>query len=454
MVANNFSSLINHSFWGNKMQFTIVGNGLMGISLGYFLTQKGISVEIFETPPFFGGLTGPVNLEDGAVVDPCFEPILSIDGELLHLCAELGIADQLQSRQTNLGFFIDGKIHPMNHVSELMQFLPLGWVDRLRLGRTLLQARSVKDWYQLENINAKEWLIRWGGQRVFEKFWQPMLKARFDGHTSQIPATYVWAWLARMAVNRSSIETQFLTGGNNILRREMIKQIEAAGGVIHHDNPVQTVIIEQNRVRKIRLLQETRPLESVAITTQLPQFRRLLAGNRPDYDQFLKKTESLGNICLLLVLDQPLTEYSTISICDDTTPFEQIDITTYADTQNHDPDRHYLVYLSKSTTPGSPWQDKTEEEIKADWLQHLERMFPNFDKNRINYNVINRTRHAEPFHQVNSSHLIPNIRTPIENLYLATTDQIYPLPTTGEAIIEQAEQVTQMIVEDMTGATP
>ena len=155
-----------------------------------------------------------------------------------------------------------------------------------------------------------------------------------------------------------------------------------------------------------------------------------------------------------MVLDQPLTEYSTISICDDTTPFEQIDITTYADTQRHGPDRHYLVYLSKSTIPDSPWQDKTEEEIKADWLQHLERMFPNFNKNQINYNVINRTRHAEPFHRVNSSHLIPNIRTPIENLYLATTDQIYPLPTTGEAVIEQAEQVTQMIVEDMTGATP
>ena len=112
------------------MQFAIVGDGLMGISLGYFLSQKGVTVEIFETPPFFGELAKPVNLEDGTVIDPCFQPILSKDGELLHLCAKLGIADQLQTHKTNLGFFIDGKIRPANHVSELLRFLPLGLVGR------------------------------------------------------------------------------------------------------------------------------------------------------------------------------------------------------------------------------------------------------------------------------------------------------------------------------------
>ncbi len=433
------------------MQFAIVGDGLMGISLGYFLSQEGVTVEIFETPPFFGELAKPVNLEDGTVIDPCFQPILSKDGELLHLCAKLGIADQLQTHKTNLGFFIDGKIHPANHVSELLRFLPLGLVGRFRLGRTLLRAQSVKDWYQLENINAEEWLIRWGGQRVFDKFWQPILKAKFDGNINKIPATYIWAWLARMAVNRSSIETQFLTGGNNRLRNEMIKRIEAAGGVIHQDNPVQTVIIQQNRVQKIRLPQETRLFERVAITTQLPQFRRLLAGNRPDYDQFLKKTDSLGSICLLLILKQPLTEYSTISISDNAIPFERIESTTYTDTQ-HD-GKYYLVYLPKFTAPDSPWQDKTDDEIKEDWLQHLETIFPHFDRNWISHDVVNRTRHAEPLHRVNSSHLIPNIRTPIDNLYLVTTDQIYPTATTaGEAIIEHAEQATQMIIEDITNA--
>jgi len=439
------------SFRGNTMPLAIVGDGLMGVSLGYFLTQKGVPVEVFESPPFFDVLTRPVNLEDGTVIDPCFQPILSKDGELLQLCAELGISEQLQSYQTNLGFFIDNEIHPMNHVPELLRFLPLGWIDRLRLGSMLLRAQFVKDWYQLENINAEKWLVRWSGQRVFNKFWQPLLKAKFDGNINTIPATYIWAWLTRMAVNRSSIQTQFLTGGNSTLRRAMIKRIEAAGGVIHQDGPVQTVIIEQNRARKIRLPQETQPVDRVAVTIQLPQFRRLLAGNRPDYDQFLKKTESLGNVCLLLVLNRPLTTYSTISICDGTIPFERIEITTYTDAR-HD-GQYYLAYLPKFIAPDSPWQDKTDEEITENWLGHLKTIFPDFERGWISHAIVNRTRHAEPLHRVNSSHLIPNIRTPIDNLYLVTTDQIYPTPTTGEAIIEHAERATQMIVEDLANAS-
>jgi protoporphyrinogen oxidase len=211
---------------------------------------------------------------------------------------------------------------------------------------------------------------------------------------------------------------------------------------------VQTVIIEQNRVQKIRLPQETRSFERVAITTQLPQFRRLLAGNRPDYDQFLKKTESLGSICLLFILNQPLTTYSTISISDNTIPFERIETTTYDTPQDN---HHYLVYLTKSITPNSPWQDKTDEEIKEEWLHHLKIIFPNLDPDWISHSVVNRTAHAEPLHRVNSSHLLPNIRTPIDNLYLVTTDQIYPTTATaGEGIIEHAEQATEMIVEDIS----
>jgi protoporphyrinogen oxidase len=432
------------------MQLAIVGDGLMGVSLGYFLTQKGVTVEIFETPAFFDEAGGPVNSKGGMVVDPCFQPILSKDGELLQLCADLGLGDQLQSYRTNLGFFVDGQIHPMNHVPELLRFLPLSWLDRFRLGRTLFQAQRVRDWYKLESINVRDWLIRWGGQRVFEKFWQPMLKARFEGNIDTIPATYIWAWLARMAVNRSTIETQYLTGGYNTLRKTMVNKIVAAGGVVHQDCPVQTVILEQNQVSKIRLAGGTRPVDMAAITTQLPQFRRLLAGNRPDYDQFLKKTESLGSICLLLVLNRPLTPYSTVSICDNTIPFERIEITPYDGTPPNNP--HYLVYLPKITAPGNPWLEKSDDEIRTAWLQHLKTIFPDFDPDSISDQIITRTRHAEPLHRINSSHLIPNIRTPLDNLYLVTTDQIYPTSTTGEAIIEHAQLATRMIVEDITHA--
>jgi len=47
----------------------IVGGGIMGISLGYFLSQQGLKVEIFEVSPTLGGLADSITLEDGPPVD-------------------------------------------------------------------------------------------------------------------------------------------------------------------------------------------------------------------------------------------------------------------------------------------------------------------------------------------------------------------------------------------------
>lgn len=72
------------------MKVGIVGAGIMGISLGYFLTQKGVEVEIFESTGDIGGLAGPLQLEDGTEVDRYYHTILSSDRHLASLCQELG----------------------------------------------------------------------------------------------------------------------------------------------------------------------------------------------------------------------------------------------------------------------------------------------------------------------------------------------------------------------------
>jgi protoporphyrinogen oxidase len=82
------------------MSIAIVGGGIMGISLGYFLSQAGVEVEIFEASPEPGGLAGQVCLEDGTKVDRYYHTILSSDRHLRQLCTELGIADQLRFHET------------------------------------------------------------------------------------------------------------------------------------------------------------------------------------------------------------------------------------------------------------------------------------------------------------------------------------------------------------------
>ena len=219
------------------MKMGIIGGGIMGMCIGYFLSQKGVEVEIFEAAPMLGGLAGPLTLEDGTTVDRFYHAILSSDNHLRQLCAELGIADQLRFHETRMGFFYKGQIHSMNNIIEFLRFPPLGWIDRFRLGLTVLSAQFIRDWHRLEGISVEKWLVRWGGRRTYENIWLPMLKAKFDGSFDNTPATYIWARLVRMKSTRSGAnqkeEAGHLIGGYITLIRAMANQIEAAGGRIY-----------------------------------------------------------------------------------------------------------------------------------------------------------------------------------------------------------------------------
>lgn len=433
------------------MSIAIIGGGIMGISLGYLLSQQGQKVEIFEASPVLGGLAGPLYLDDGTAVDRFYHAILSSDSHLRQLCTELGIADQLRFRETRMGFFYQGQIYSMNTVMEFLRFPPLGWIDRFRLGLTVLYAQYVRDWYKLEGIPVDKWLIGLSGQRTYENIWRPLLKAKFDGTFADTPATYMWARLVRTKSTRAGAnqkeEAGHLIGGYITMIKAMADQIEAAGGKIHLRTPVQEVVIEQGRARGVRVGEEVHPFSAVAVTMQSPIFRRLIPGATPEYKEFLDKTDYLGIVCPLLVLDRPLTGYWTLNITDDRVPFTGIiETTAYIDPQYAG--GHHLVYLPKYTAPGSRWQQMSDDEIKEIWLENLEKMFPQFDRRSVRYFLVHRERYVEPLHGLNSVHLIPEIKTPIENLYLATTAQIYPALTNGESVSRHASETAKIILRD------
>jgi protoporphyrinogen oxidase len=79
----------------------IVGGGLLGITLGYLISKKGIQVDIWEASSSLGGLAGSLTLDDGTVVDRYYHALLPSDSHLRQLCTELDLNDQLRFHETN-----------------------------------------------------------------------------------------------------------------------------------------------------------------------------------------------------------------------------------------------------------------------------------------------------------------------------------------------------------------
>jgi protoporphyrinogen oxidase len=432
------------------MRVAIVGGGVMGVTLGYFLSKEGVEVEIFEASPGLGGLAGQIRLPDGTMVDRFYHAILSSDMHVRELCDELGIADWFRFHETRTGFYRRGKIHSMDHALDFLRFAPLSLIERAQLAWTVVQAQRVRDWSLLESVGVAEWLTLLGGEGVYEKLWRPMLAAKFDGSFDQTPATYMWSRLVRMKSARKGAAQKelvgHLIGGHIKLIEAMEEQIERAGGVIHLNTPVREIMIAGGRAWGLRLGEEVLSFDAVIATLPVPHVRSLIADAAPAYSEFLSKTAYLGVIAVLLVLDRPLSGYWTLNIIEDGSPLTGvIETTTYIDP--HFVGGHHLVYMPKYTAPESRWQTTSDDEVRRVWLEALEGMFPDFDRGWIQYCLIHRERCVEPLHPKNGLSLIPSVTTPIEDLYLATTAQIYPALTNAESVTAHARSVADTVLQ-------
>jgi len=426
----------------------IIGGGILGISLGYFLSREGVRVTIFEASDTLGGLAGPIKM-DGYNIDRFYHAILTSDAHLTQLFEDLSITDQYRYREAQTAFYHQGRLYPLTNVKEFLTFPPLGWIDRFRLGLTIVYAKMVRDWRRLESISVEKRLTQIGGKKTFDAIWRPLLRAKFDGSFDDTPATYIWSRLNRVSSTRKGADQKemagHLIGGYITLIEAMAQRIRAAGGAIHLSSPVHEIVVRDGQMSGLRTPNGTLEFDAIVATLQTPLFLRLAPGLDAKYRDYLGQTKYLGIICPLLVLDRPLTGYWTLHITDEGIPFTGvIETTSYIDPQyvggNH------LVYLPKYTLPNSPWFKMSDDEVRETWLNTLERMFPDFRRGWIKHMFVHRERLVEPIHPLNGTHLIPSIQTPVKNLYLANTGQIYPALTNGESVTRHARQAADTIL--------
>ncbi|HEV2072244.1 MAG TPA: hypothetical protein VGR29_01265, partial [Thermomicrobiales bacterium] len=86
----------------------------------------------------------------------------------------------------------------------------------------------------------------------------------------------------------------------------------------------------------------------------------------------------------------------------------------------------------------------------------LEKINPNFDPTWVKQTWVFRERAAQPIIPLNYSEMIPEHRTPLKNLYLANTTQIYPEDRGTNYSVRLGEDIAKLILDDIKcrGAEP
>jgi len=432
----------------------IVGGGYAGITAALRLAQRGHRVTLWERAPQFGGqaIAFPV---PGNYLEHFYHHLFQSDKEITALIHELGIGDKLLWLPSNVGYFADGKIYPLNGALDLLKLGIIPIHDRLRLGLVTAYLQRVKDWHKFENVTAEKWLRRALGERAYKRTLGAQLDAKFGKYQHDVAMVWFWGkiWL-RTTSRRSPLDQEklgYIKGSFNVVTDAIVDGARKAGAELNCGAALTALNPLPDDRWEVQF--DDRPaveVDSVIVTTPSPIMLRL-APMLPDwYKQILSGLTYEAAAVALLQLDRKLSDIYWLNIADPDMPFTGvIEHTNFMPPADYD-GKHY-VYLSKYMEPDHPYFSMPEEELIKTYLPYLKRINPDFDESWITKWWVFRERAAQPIVTLNYREKLPDHRTPLKNLYLANTSQIYPEDRGTNYSVRLGNQIAELVSEDLSG---
>ncbi len=440
------------------MRVGIIGGGAAGLAAAHELTGQGHFAEVFEVAPFLGGQASTFDVGGGRL-ERGYHHLFVSDTDITELIHELGLGDKLAWLESRVGVYHSGRIWDFATPVDLLRFRPLSFFQRLRLGLATFILQKTRNWQKFEGITAQEWLTRNLGSDIYRAIWEPMLRGKFGDYYDQVSMTWLWGKIyLRVASRGKSLQKERLgypLGSFGEVFDRLEERIIEQGGAIHISARVNRVAVEAGQAVGLEVQlpgsePEVRQYDAVIATTPSYIFTRLVPPLPQDYAAKLEGVQYLSAVLLILALDRPLTSKYWLNVADRELPF----VGVIEHTNMIDPSLYggnHIVYLTNYTARDSDLYARTGEQLVEDFIPHLQKLNPSFERGWIREFYHHKVDGAQPIIGVNYGRQIPDHRTPIGNLYLANTTQIYPEDRGTNYSVRMGRQVANMVMEDRHG---
>ena len=426
------------------------------MAAAYELTGAGHYAEVFEQAPFLGGQasTFPVG---GGQLERGYHHLFLSDTAMAELMEELGLGHRLEWYESKVGLYHSGRIWSFSTPLDLLRFKPLSLAQRVRVGlRTVLLQRT-GEWRQFEGTTAKDWILAHMGAEAYQVIWEPLLRGKFGEYFDQVSMAWLWGKIyLRVASRGKKWERERLgypMGSFGEVFDRLGERIVENGGKVNSGYGIAKIATEGGRATGLvpsGAGEGAEPLRFDAVISTTPSyiFPRLVEGLPEEYLEKLASVRYLSAVLIVLVLDRPLSSYYWMNIADRSLPFVGIiEHTNMIDRQLYG--GHHIAYVTNYLSRDNPLYQMNEEELLAEYVPHLTRINPEFDPSWILEYHYHKVDGAQPIIGVNYGEHIPEHRTPIENLYLANTTQIYPEDRGTNYSVRMGRQVARMVMEDL-----
>ncbi|MCO5215103.1 MAG: NAD(P)/FAD-dependent oxidoreductase [Thermomicrobiales bacterium] len=426
----------------------VIGGGYAGLTAALRLAQAGHNVTVWERGAF-GGQAATIPLGDTRI-EIFYHHLFQSDTHIQALAEELGIGDKLMWLPSDVSYFADGKLLPLNGAVDLLKLDIIPIWDRLRVGMVTAWLQIQKDWMKYEGVTAHEWLTKALGKNAYEKTLGAQLKAKFGSYYDRVSMVWFWGkiWL-RTKSRRNPLEQEklgYFNGSFQVVADALVQACRDAG-VTMKDQVGITSLDQIDSGWAVSTDTGCENVDLVLATTPSTIFQRLVKGLPEDYQARLNALDYEGAIVTLLELDHSITDTYWMNIADPTMPFTAvIEHTNFFGPENYG--GKHLVYLSKYVEQDHPYFGLSDDEIMTEYLPHLKKLNSSFSEEWISKRWIFRERAAQPITPLHYSQKIPDLKTPLDNLWLANTTQIYPEDRGTNYAVRLGEEVAKRILAE------
>lgn len=394
------------------MKTIIIGAGLTGLVAAYKL---GGDVLILEKDSEVGGLLSSYHINNFHI-EKYYHHLIFEDKELIGLINELNLGKKLEWLRSKNGYYIQGKVYPMNTPLEILRFPFLSFIDKIRLGWLVYRIKKINK-VKIDNILAKEWIIKNVGLSVYENFFEPLLQSKFGINKEKISA----AWLASRIQFRSNRGLKgemlgYLRGGFYTLIDSLVRTIKKQGGKIRTGFNVSKIKIKNGEIKGVFGGNEFLPCERIISTIGPRSLIKILEPNL--FNRLNIDLKYQGVVCAIFGLKKNLlNDIYWLNIKADVPFGAIIEHTNFLPFSDYG---EYLIYIvSYFQDPMDPLWRLPKEKIIELYLTGIKKMFPNFSKSNVKWWRLTRTIEASPIYEIGyKTKIVPYI-TSIKGLYLA-----------------------------------
>ncbi len=426
------------------MRIGIVGAGFTGLSAAYYLLKLGHKVSIFEKDIGPGGLAlGYKEQKWKWTLEKHFHHWFTNDKYILELAKEINHDVLIKRPKTSV--YIKGKIYQFDSPLSVLKFPLLSILDRLRMGAVIAGLRYNPLWRPLEKYNATLTLPKWMGEKSYKMIWEPLFKNKFGPYSADISLAWFWARIVKRTPSLAYPEGGFLSFANHL-----VKVIEEKGGKVYFDTEIIELTVEGKPLIKVKSQKskaKSQKFDAVIVT--LPSFLFLkIAVDLPEsYKKNFARLKGLGATNLILRFNQSFLPGRTywLNICDTGNPIMGImEHTNFMDKKFYN--NEHLVYLGNYLPSDSPRFAMDKEELLSLFDPYLKKINPNYRKSLIGLELF-KAPFAQPIIPTNYSKMIPPMKTPLPNVYLANIEQVYPWDRGTNYAVELGRKVTSYITD-------